>query len=56
MDDRARFCAAGIAAHNQAMRWTLDFGAGNATLTVTCEGSMDGKSWAPPFEGKATKK
>jgi len=36
-------------------RCTLDFGAGNTTLTVTCEGSVDGKSWAPTFEGKATK-
>ena len=37
-------------------RCTLDFGAGNTTLTVKCEGSTDGKSWAPTFEGKATKK
>ena len=37
-------------------RCTLDFGAGNTTLTVKCEGSVDGKSWAPTFEGKATKK
>lgn len=51
-----RFCAAGIAAHNQAVRCTLVFGTGNTTLTVKCEGSTDGKSWAPTFEGKATKK
>ena len=37
-------------------RCTLDFGAGNTTLTVKCEGSVDGKSWVPTFEGKATKK
>ena len=37
-------------------RCTLDFGAGNTTFTIKCEGSADGKSWAPTFEGKATKK
>jgi hypothetical protein len=50
MDDRAIFVPA---------VWricTLDFGAGNTTLIVKCEGSTDGKSWAPTFEGKATKK
>ena len=36
-------------------RCTLDFGAGATTLMVKCEMSMDGKSWAPTFEGKATK-
>lgn len=36
-------------------RCTLAFGAGSTTLTVKCEMSMDGKTWAPSFEGKATK-
>jgi len=40
MDDRARFCAAGIAAHNQAVRCTLDFGTGNTTLTVVLAGLL----------------
>jgi hypothetical protein len=36
-------------------RCTLEFGAGNSTLAIKCEMSTDGKSWAPTFEGKATK-
>ena len=36
-------------------RCTLAFGAGSTTLTVKCEMSMDGKTWAPSIEGKATK-
>ncbi len=36
-------------------RCTLDFGAEATTLTVKCDMSADGKSWAPTFEGKATK-
>ena len=36
-------------------RCTLAFGAGSTTLTIKCEMSSDGKSWAPSFEGKATK-
>jgi hypothetical protein len=36
-------------------RCTLTFGAGNATLKIACEMSSDGKSWAPSFEGVATK-
>ena len=36
-------------------RCTLAFGAGSTTLTIKCEMSADGKSWAPSFEGKATK-
>ena len=36
-------------------RCTLNFGAGNTTLSVKCEGSADGKSWMPTFEGNATK-
>ena len=33
-DDRARFRVAGVEAHNQAVRCTLGFAAGNTTLTV----------------------
>jgi uncharacterized protein DUF1579 len=36
-------------------RCALTFGAGNSTLNVKCEVSMDGKSWAPFIEGTATK-
>lgn len=36
-------------------RCTLAFGAGSSTLTIKCEMSSDGKTWAPSFEGKATK-
>ena len=36
-------------------RCTLDFGAGATTLTIKCDMSTDGKTWAPTFEGKATK-
>ena len=37
-------------------RCTLTFGAGNTTLTVKCESSMDGgKTFAPFIEGTATK-
>ena len=36
-------------------RCTMDFGAGATTLTVKCDMSIDGKSWTPTFEGKATK-
>ena len=36
-------------------RCTLDFGAGSTTIAIKCETSSDGKSWAPTFEGKATK-
>ena len=36
-------------------RCTLAFGAGSTTLGIKCEMSQDGKSWAPVFEGKATK-
>ena len=36
-------------------RCTLTFGPGNTTLTVKCESSMDGKTWAPFIEGTATK-
>ena len=32
------------------------FGAGSTTLTIKCEMSADGKTWAPSFEGVATKK
>ena len=37
-------------------RCTLAFGAGSTTLTIKCEMSADGKTWAPSFEGVATKK
>ena len=36
-------------------RCTLAFGAASTTLTVKCEMSADGTTWAPTFEGKATK-
>lgn len=36
-------------------RCALTFGAGNATLSVKCEVSMDGKTWAPFIEGTSTK-
>jgi Protein of unknown function (DUF1579) len=36
-------------------RCTVAFANGNASYTVKCEASADGKSWAPTFEGKATK-
>jgi hypothetical protein len=36
-------------------RCALTFGAGNTTLTVKCEMSMDGKTYAPFIEGTATK-
>ena len=36
-------------------RCNLTFGAGNSTLMVKCEMSADGKTFAPSFEGKATK-
>jgi len=36
-------------------RCSLTFGAGASTLMVKCEMSADGKTWAPSFEGKATK-
>ena len=36
-------------------RCALTFGAGNATLNVKCETSMDGKTFAPFIEGTSTK-
>lgn len=36
-------------------RCTLAFGAGNATMTVKCEVSTDGKTFAPFIEGTATR-
>jgi hypothetical protein len=36
-------------------RCNLTFGAGATTLAIKCDSSPDGKSWAPTFEGKATK-
>ena len=36
-------------------RCDLTFGAGGNTLTIKCEMSADGKTFAPSFEGKATK-
>jgi hypothetical protein len=36
-------------------RCKLAFGAGDTTLAISCEMSMDGKKWAPSMEGKATK-
>jgi len=36
-------------------RCTIAFANGNASYTVKCETSADGKSWSPTFEGKATK-
>jgi hypothetical protein len=36
-------------------RCTLTFAADNASFTVKCDGSTDGKSWMPLFEGKVTK-
>jgi hypothetical protein len=36
-------------------RCTLGFGAGNTTLSVKCEVSMDGKKWIPFVEGTSTK-
>lgn len=36
-------------------RCTLAFGAASTTLTIKCEMSADGTTWAPTFEGKATK-
>ena len=38
-------------------RCTGTFGPTNTSLTIKCEGSMDGgKTWPPTFEGKSTKK
>src|SRR4030095_2245957 len=36
-------------------RCTLTFGAGNTTLNISCQGSADGKTWAPTMSGVATK-
>jgi hypothetical protein len=36
-------------------RCTLTFGAGNSTLKIACDASGDGKSFAPMYEGTATK-
>lgn len=36
-------------------RCSLTFGAGNTTLAIKCESSMDGKTFAPFLEGTATK-
>jgi hypothetical protein len=36
-------------------RCTLEFDAGGSTLTIKCEMSIDGKTWFPTFEGRATK-
>jgi len=36
-------------------RCNLTFGTGNNTLKIACEGSGDGKSFTPMFEGTATK-
>ena len=36
-------------------RCSVTFAAGNTSLTVKCEASMDGKNWTPSFEGKSTK-
>src|SRR5262245_25804963 len=36
-------------------RCSVAFGAGNASLDISCEASADGKTWAPTFIGKATK-
>ena len=36
-------------------RCMLTFGAGNATLKISCQVSGDGKSFAPMYEGTATK-
>jgi hypothetical protein len=42
----------GITFHD---RCNLAFGTPATTLTIKCEMSADGKTWAPSFEGKATK-
>src|SRR5262249_28896192 len=44
-----------VAGKPMQTRCTLVFAAGNTSFTVKCEGSTDGKSWAPDFEGKLTK-
>jgi hypothetical protein len=44
-----------MGAMTMQQRCTLTFGAGNATLAIKCEMSMDGKTWAPTFEGTAKK-
>jgi hypothetical protein len=36
-------------------RCALTFGAGNTTLTIKCQASIDGKTFAPFLEGTATK-
>ena len=36
-------------------RCALTFGGGNATMTIKCEVSMDGKTFMPFIEGTATK-
>src|SRR4029453_12333430 len=36
-------------------RCTLTFGPGNTTLNISCQGPADGKTWAPPMSGVATK-
>ena len=36
-------------------RCTLAFGAGETTITISCEMTADGTSWTPTFQGKATK-
>lgn len=36
-------------------RCTLTLGAGNTTMNISCQGSADGKTWAPTFSGVATK-
>ena len=43
---------AGMVMHQKC---TLTFGAGNTTLNIKCDMSMDGKTWAPSFEGVARK-
>ena len=48
--------AANSSGETMQERCTLTFGAGNTTLTVKCEASMDGgKTFAPFIEGTATK-
>lgn len=44
-----------MAGQTMHQKCTLAFGAGNATLNIKCEMSMDGKTWAPSFEGVAKK-
>ena len=36
-------------------RCRLAFGAGDTTLKISCEASVDGKKWVPSFDGTATK-